>query len=92
MELMITNQYWVNYGNEDAPYWKPKGASDTIVLNVPAGLSPESVDLIRDKFERADDFYMDTVIDIKFIEPGTYDANICETIEYAELMNIQATV
>lgn len=92
MELMIETQYWVNYGNADEPYWKPKGASDTIVLNVPEDLSPESIESIRDKFDGGDDFYMDSVTMVRFIEPGTYDADMCETIEYVELMKPQATV
>ena len=34
MKLMITTQFWENYGSPHNPYWKMKGGNDYVVKNV----------------------------------------------------------
>jgi len=53
MKILITTQYRENYGTPDDPYWKSKGGTDYVILNVdPVKTAPGVlVEQVRDQVE-----------------------------------------
>jgi hypothetical protein len=68
MIAVIHTQVYENYGEADAPYWKPKGGEQVKVTNLPAGISMFDLSRSAVVLEVGEPMFMQHVVDISFEE------------------------
>ena len=61
-KLIITTQTYENYGTETDAYWKPKGGSDYVVLNVNINNVKAVVESVKDQCECSNPFFTEHIL------------------------------
>ena len=69
MKILITTQYRENYGTPDDPYWKFKGGTDYVILNVdPAKTAPGVlVEQVRNQVEYSTPMSEEYILDWELV-------------------------
>ena len=88
-KLLITTQVRENYGAHDwdgqgacPQYWKCKGGSDYVVLDIDVNKASDVYAAVQSKCEQHDDYYVESVIDWEVVADDylTYDER--DQVEY----------
>jgi hypothetical protein len=62
MKLVITTQFWENYGSPHNPYWKAKGGNDYFVKNVTAETALDFMMSVKNVVEHWGDYTKEYII------------------------------